>query len=136
MPPTIPESYRDLVNNPLTVTLATVMPDGQPHLTAVWCNYESDGDILVACLNTAQKAKNIEQTPKASVLAIDTNNPGRYLEVRCDATILHDDIDEITAIRKRIVESYGRPHTDDVDMTIRVILRLTPTKVIPHGREA
>ena len=135
MPPTIPESHRDLFDKPLTVTLATVLPDGQPHLTAVWINYEPDGDLLVACLNTAQKAINIAHTPKATVMAIDTEQPFRYIEVRCDASILSDDIEEITRIRKQIVESYGRPHTADVDMTTRVILRLTPTKVIPHGRE-
>jgi hypothetical protein len=33
-----PESHRDLIDGPYTVVLTTVMPDGQPQTTSVWCN--------------------------------------------------------------------------------------------------
>jgi hypothetical protein len=36
----IPDSYLDLVNGPRVAALTTVMPDGQPQTTVVWCNFD------------------------------------------------------------------------------------------------
>jgi hypothetical protein len=36
----IPSSHRDLLNCPKVATLTTVMPDGQPQTTVVWCNFD------------------------------------------------------------------------------------------------
>ncbi len=81
MSATIPESHRDLLDGPVVVALATVMPDGQPQLSPVWCSF--DGTYI--WINTArgrQKDKNLSERPMATILAIDPNNPYRYLEVR------------------------------------------------------
>ena len=44
----IPESFFDLVDCPRVAALTTVMPDGQPQTTVVWCDF--DGQF--ACINT------------------------------------------------------------------------------------
>ena len=54
----IPDSHLDLFRQALTVTLCTVMPDGQPQLTAVWCVYEA-GQLLISVAADTQKAKNL-----------------------------------------------------------------------------
>ena len=36
----IPESHRDLLNGPRVAALTTVMPNGQPQTTVVWCNFD------------------------------------------------------------------------------------------------
>jgi hypothetical protein len=59
---TIPASYRDLVNGPRVAALTTVMPDGQPQSSLVWCDY--DGEC--ARLNTTrerQKGRNMQANP-------------------------------------------------------------------------
>ncbi len=41
---TIPDAFLDLANGPRVAALTTVMPDGQPQTTVVWCDY--DGEYL------------------------------------------------------------------------------------------
>lgn len=63
MPTTIPGSHRDLIDGPVLVTFTTIMPDGQPQSTIVWCN--SDGDhILVNSVAGRRKDKNIRRDPR------------------------------------------------------------------------
>ena len=45
MAQTIPEQYRDLFNKKTFANLATLMPDGRPQVTPVWCDV--DGDFVV-----------------------------------------------------------------------------------------
>jgi Pyridoxamine 5'-phosphate oxidase len=42
----IPESHQDLLDGGSCVALTTVMPDGQPQITPVWCNREGDYVLL------------------------------------------------------------------------------------------
>ena len=37
---TIPKSHRDLLAEPVNVVLTTVMPNGQPQTTPIWCNLD------------------------------------------------------------------------------------------------
>ena len=82
MSDTIPESYRDLFERPVVVTLVTIMPDTQPQATPVWCSYDGT-HIWINTAKGRQKYKNMLERPKATVLAIDPENPYRYCEVRC-----------------------------------------------------
>ena len=36
----IPSAFLDLVNGPRVAALTTLMPDGQPQTTVVWCDYD------------------------------------------------------------------------------------------------
>src|SRR5258706_16101017 len=77
----IPEKYRDLFSKRAFASLATLMPDGQPQVTPVWCDIE--GDLVV--VNTAkgrQKDKNMRRDPRVALTVIDPENPYRYLEIR------------------------------------------------------
>ena len=78
---TIPESHLDLLERPIVVALATLMPDGQPQVNCVWCTYEA-GRLLMFTIHGSQKGKNMQKRPMATFLAVDPQNPYRYLEVR------------------------------------------------------
>lgn len=81
MTATIPASHRDLLDGPVVVTLVTIMPDGQPQATPVWCN--TDGEyVLVNTARGRQKDRNMTANPQVTLLAIDPQNPYRWLEVR------------------------------------------------------
>ena len=77
----VPESHRDLVDGPYCVALTTVMPDGQPQTTPVWCNREGDS-ILINTMRDFRKAKNMRQNPKVTLLIYDLCNPFRNIEIR------------------------------------------------------
>jgi hypothetical protein len=36
----IPDKYRDLLDRPIVVSLATVMSDGPPQVQPVWCSFD------------------------------------------------------------------------------------------------
>ena len=77
----IPESHRDLVNGPRVAALTTVMPDGQPQTTVVWCNYDGT-HVLVNTMRGFRKEKNMRRNPKVTLLCFDPRQPLRSLEIR------------------------------------------------------
>ena len=77
----IPESHRELLAGPVTVVLSTVMPNGQPQTTPIWCNLEGDF-VLINTMRQFRKAKNIQVNPMVSLLAYRLNEPLRNIEVR------------------------------------------------------
>lgn len=78
---TIPENMHDLFAKKALAHLATLMPDGSPQVTPVWCDF--DGRYVR--VNTAigrQKDKNLVRDGRAALSITDPDNPYRYLEVR------------------------------------------------------
>lgn len=60
----------DFVNSSRTGTLATIGPDGQPHLTAMWYAV-IDGEIWLETKAKSQKAVNLRRDPRVSFLLED-----------------------------------------------------------------
>jgi PPOX class probable F420-dependent enzyme len=79
--PSIPESHRDLIDGPYVVALSTLMPDGQPQTTPVWCNRKEDC-IFVNVMKGFRKEKNMRVNPRVSLLAYDPKNSLRNIEIR------------------------------------------------------
>lgn len=77
----IPESHQDLIDGPYVVALATMMPDGQPQITPVWCNRKDDC-IYVNVMKGFRKEKNMRLNRRVSILAYDPRNPLRNIEIR------------------------------------------------------
>ncbi len=77
----IPDSHKDLLERPVIVSLATVLPDGQPQVTPVWVDY--DGEFLrVNSAAGRQKDRNMRRNRKVTIMALDPDNGYRWLEVR------------------------------------------------------
>lgn len=77
----IPEDFRDLIAGCIYPVLSTVLPDGQPHSTVVWCDI--DGDVvLINTMRGFRKEKNMRANPRVTLLAYEQRNPLRSLEVR------------------------------------------------------
>ena len=79
----IPEKFRDLLdlNKKTFASLATLMPDGRPQVTPVWCDYDGT-HVLVNTAKGRAKDRNMRRDGRVSLALIDPNNPYRYLEVR------------------------------------------------------
>lgn len=77
----IPNSYRDLIDGPYWAALTTVMPDGQPQTTPVWCNREGNC-VLTNTMRGFRKEKNMRVNPHVTVLVYDPHDPLRNIEVR------------------------------------------------------
>ncbi len=77
----LPESYQGLLEGDACVALTTIMPDGQPQITPVWCN--RDGDyVLINTMRGFRKEKNMRCNPKVTLLVYDPKQPLRHIEIR------------------------------------------------------
>lgn len=128
----IPDQYRDLLEKPVFVGLATILPDGQPQVTPVWCDF--DGTYIR--VNTAegrQKHKDMVARPQVSVLAVDPSNPYRYMEVRGTvAKITREGADaHIDALAKKYLGVDSYPGRNPAET--RVICYIEPQKVHAQG---
>lgn len=132
MTETIPQNFQDLLEASVPVMLTTVMPDGQPQASPVWCLWE-DGHIKISTTHDRQKAKNLREYPQATVLAIDPENQFRYLEVRGQAHISDEDP---VAFVNRVAQSYvNQPYyggvmpEDHPEQERRIVVSIRPTHV-------
>lgn len=85
----IPASHMDLLTRPIHGVLTTMMPDGQPQSSLVWCDF--DGEC--ACVNTTrerQKGRNMAANPKVSLLIVDPQNTGRFMQIRGEVEIVEE----------------------------------------------
>ena len=118
-----------------TGTMATVGPDGQPHLVAMWYGVV-DGDIWVETKVKSQKVVNLKRDPKISFLIEDGMTYDSLRGVAFEGVAeIHDDPDTIFAVGVSVWERYNGPYTDDlkpaVDMMMnkRVAVRIRPHRV-------
>ena len=81
MPGVIPDKYRDLFHKRAFAALATLMPDGSPQVTPVWCDYDGE-HVIFNSAKGRQKDKNVRRDPRVAMAIMDPENPYRYLEVR------------------------------------------------------
>jgi hypothetical protein len=86
-----PEELRTFLDEELTLTCATIGPNGRPHLMPLW--FIRQGDVL-ACwtYGASQKVKNRERVPQATV---QVEAGKKYEELRgamfdCEVEIIRD----------------------------------------------
>jgi PPOX class probable F420-dependent enzyme len=77
----ISNDYLDLVNCPPVAVLTTIMPDGIPQTTVVWCDFDGVY-VRVNTMRGFRKEKNMRANPKVTLLCFDPHEPLRSLEVR------------------------------------------------------
>lgn len=80
--PEIPEAYHDLFEKATIAHLTTILPDGRPHTTPVWVDYDPDTDrLLVNTERHTRKARNVDRDPTVSASMVDPDDPNRFLSV-------------------------------------------------------
>ena len=134
----IPESHRDLLAEPVNVVLTTIMPDGQPQTTPIWCNLEGD-DVLINTMKQFRKQKNMRLNPMVTLLAYRLSNPLRNIEVRGRVVEMTeegalDHLNELNILYGSGPEFFG----DSVDAELRhkfipVKVRIQPVRVRVEG---
>lgn len=124
-----PEAVLAILDAPEFATLATIQPDGQPQLSVVWFARDGD-DLLISTVQGRRKYLNLVADPRATVLVYPKANPYTYVEVRGTVTLT-------TAGGRELIDRLNAGYTggdrytgDDGSDNVRVVVRLTPTKVI------
>jgi PPOX class probable F420-dependent enzyme len=81
MSATIPQNYLDLFEKPAFAHLTTLMPDGSPQVSPVWCEYDGT-HVVINSAKGRQKDRNMRRDPRVALAISDPENPYRYLQVR------------------------------------------------------
>jgi PPOX class probable F420-dependent enzyme len=77
----IPEKFLDLFQKRAFAHLATLMPDGSPHVSPVWVDYDG-AHLIVNSARGRQKDRNMQRNARVAVEIQDPDNAYRYLLVR------------------------------------------------------
>jgi PPOX class probable F420-dependent enzyme len=129
----IPDSHLDLLTRPVHGVLTTMMPDGQPQSSLVWCDY--DGEC--ARVNTTaerQKGRNMLANPRVTLLIVDPEDTARYIEIRGLAELTqtgaYAHLDEITRQYTTHPQFYGHVYPEERRaLETRLIGRIRATRI-------
>ena len=117
-----------------TGKLATVRPNGAPHVAPIWFVLDDDGSLVFTTGEETVKGRALRHDPRASLCVDDESPPFAY--VRVDGTVtLSDDLDEMLVWATRIAarymgadraEAYGKRNAVKGEL----LVRLRPTKIV------
>ena len=136
---TIPRSHLDLVECPPVAALSTVMPDGQPQTSVVWCDFDGTC-VRVNTMRGFRKERNMRRNPRVTVLCFDPAQPLRCLEIR--GTVIdmseHDARQHLDDLSSKYA---GRPVRYFGDMVpahfaeteVPVLCHILPTRVVARA---
>ena len=120
-----------------TATMATIGPDGMPHLVAMWYGL-IDGTIYFETKGKSQKVQNLRRDPRivVSVEAGLSYDQLRGVSIEGNAVLIEDtECDEYWAAGISLFERYQGPYSEEmkpfveVMMNKRAAVRVEPTRV-------
>jgi nitroimidazol reductase NimA-like FMN-containing flavoprotein (pyridoxamine 5'-phosphate oxidase superfamily) len=123
------------------INVASVGPNGRPHLAPLWYFPHEDGDATCT-YGTSQKAKNLRRLPEATVLIEDGDSYEklRGVSLEADVEIIENTV-EVTRMGITLMQRYagakpGDPVPDELSSFIagqapkRIGLVFRPTKIV------
>ncbi|MFI0943829.1 PPOX class F420-dependent oxidoreductase [Streptomyces sp. NPDC021020] len=121
------DNARALFDAKTYATVATVEPDGTPQLSVVWVARDGD-DVLFSTTRDRRKARNLARNARVTVLATPEGNPFAYVEIRGTATVTEDgDRSFVDSVSRKYT---GAPYSNDGPDAVRVIVRVSPERVV------
>jgi PPOX class probable F420-dependent enzyme len=132
----IPASHRDLVECPPVAALTTIMANGDPQTSVVWCDFDGEC-VRINTMRGFAKERNIRRDPRVTLLCYDPRNPLRYLEVR--GTVVEMTEQGAAAHLDALASKYaGRPvryfgeaiPAEFANTEQPVLCRIRPTRVV------
>jgi PPOX class probable F420-dependent enzyme len=128
----IPETYLDLTKKKAFAQLATLMPDGSPHVSPVWFEYDGK-DIIVNSAKGRVKDRNVRRDPRVGIDIVDPDNAYRHLSIRGRVVdITEKGADEhIDKLAKKYMglDKYPKRQPGEV----RVVYRIVPERTFTMG---
>lgn len=128
----IPAAFHDLFERKTFAHVVTMFPNGMPHASPVWVDYDIDDNrLLVNTERHRQKARNVERNPAVAASMTDPEDPYRYLSVsgEVDELTTEGAREHIEALAQRYVDG---PYPSEI-VSERVLLRIRPERVFTSG---
>jgi PPOX class probable F420-dependent enzyme len=119
---------RRIMEGPNFASVATVMPDGSPHVSTIWIDLDGD-DVVFNTSEGRVKIANLRRDPRVAISVFDQNDP--YEQVVVHGTIVdltHDGAREhIDRLAKKYLGLDEYPWLEPGEQ--RVIVRVRPDHI-------
>ena len=130
---TVPADHLDLLTRPICGVFTTLGADGQPQSSLVWLDF--DGEC--ARVNTTlerQKGRNVSREPRVSLLIVDPDDNGRFIQIRGEVELVFagavEHLDALTRAYTRHPRFYGFVYPiDQQARETRVICRIHARRI-------
>jgi PPOX class probable F420-dependent enzyme len=130
---TLTDKQAQLLVDKNIASLATVNPDGSPHVTPVWVDWDGE-HVLVNTIRGRVKERNIAYDPRAEIVIFNLENPYQYVRVKGRAELVDEGAEEhIDQLSKKYVDEDSYPWRAPGDK--RVIVRIRPERVSDYNLE-
>ena len=128
----IPAEFEDLFKKRAFASLATLMPDGRPQVTPVWCDYDGT-HVIVNSAKGRQKDKNMRRDNRVSLAIMDPDNSYRYLEIRGKVEEITEEgaFEHINKMAKKYLGLDKYPNMRPGE--VRVLYKIRPERTTSMG---
>ncbi len=128
----IPPEYADLLEKKAFANFVTLMNDGSPQVTPVWCDFDGT-HVLVNSAEGRQKDRNIRNDSRVALSIQDPENPYRYLEVRGEVEEITKEgaADHIDKMARKYLGQDRYPYAQPGE--IRVLYKIRPLHTSSMG---
>jgi PPOX class probable F420-dependent enzyme len=132
-----PDQVAAFLERSRTATVASIGPDGRPHLVAMWYGLIGPA-VYIETKAKSQKAVNLRRDPRMVVMVEAGNSYDtlRGVSLEGDCTIIEEaDGDEYWAAAVSVYERYTGPYTEDARpivefmMSKRIVVKLVPQRI-------
>jgi PPOX class probable F420-dependent enzyme len=108
------DEQRELLEHARVLQVASLNPDGTPHLVPMWFVFDDDGALAFTTYGRAQKIRNLERDARLTVLAEAGDAYGELRGVSIDGTAeLVRDPRQTARVLQLVGAKYaGRPRPD------------------------
>jgi PPOX class probable F420-dependent enzyme len=132
MAASIPADYQDLFQKKAFASLATLMADGRPQVSPVWCDLDGS-HIRINSAKGRVKDKNMRRNKKVALSITDPDNPYRHLDVQGEVVeITEQGADaHINALAKKYLGKDQYPFRQPGE--VRVMYKIRPDRVTQMG---
>jgi len=129
----VPPDHLDLLTRPICGVFTTMGDDGQPQSSLVWVDFDGESARINTTLER-RKGRNVAANPKVSLLVVDPDNTGRFVQIRGDAELVTDGalehLDDLTRAYTRHPRYYGFVYpAEQAARETRVICRIYARRV-------
>jgi len=128
MPATLSEKVVSLIEAKNFAFLATLLPDGSPHVAPVWIDHDRDF-VLVNTSKGRVKQKNTARDPRVSASIADQNN--MYDRVVIQGRVFSQSLEGVEAHIDKLSNKYtgAKKYQRSSPAEKRVILKIQPIRL-------
>ena len=129
------DEWRAFLRDPARpAMLATVRPDGRPHVAPIWIVVDDDDTVVFTTGAGTVKGRSVQADPRVALCVDDDEPPFSYVLVEGSAAV-STDLDEMLLWATRIggrymgedqAEAFGRRNAVEGELLVRV----TPARVV------